>query len=436
MGFSAIAAIAVFASAAGGFFRPEKVGGVWHLARQGEDPVRILSTSHIGFGGTADASGERPQESRNKAKYASREKWAETTLSRLREWGFNTVGNPVREFKGREMPYFRYIQFTPRFMLEDMKDEDRWILGPMKKGTRKRFPNVFSPKWEEFCRNEAKRCATKHLEDRNLIGYFTDNELRWFGDDVTNHVSGLFDLCIAKKNGHSAKAAAIGFLAERGLAATNEIPVAVKREFLRLIAEKYYSTVSAAIRAADPNHLVLGSRLHVLGRDGVGTDLLVVEACGRHCDVVSVNCYPWVDLENGVVWGCDSSMDGAVKMEDRWREICARAGKPVFVSEWSFVATDSGLPCTKGAGQVFATQAERVKAAEANARLMLSEPGLIGYNFFKWCDDPPPAKNVKRRAENKNYGLVSIDDEPYAGLTGMFRRLHGECAKKAKTNCK
>ena len=85
---------------------------------------------------------------------------------------------------------------------------------------------------------------------------------------------------------------------------------------------------------------------------------------------------------------------------------------------------------------MFATQAERVKAAEANARLMLSEPGLIGYNFFKWCDDPPPAKNVKRRAENKNYGLVSIDDEPYAGLTGMFRRLHGECAKKAKTNCK
>ena len=126
MGLSAIAAFVLFSSAAGGFFRPEKVGGVWHLARQGEEPVRILSTSHVGFGGTADASGKRPQEARNKAKYASREKWAETTLSRLREWGFNTVGNPVREFKGREMPYFRYIQFTPRFMLEDVKDEE-WV---------------------------------------------------------------------------------------------------------------------------------------------------------------------------------------------------------------------------------------------------------------------------------------------------------------------
>ena len=309
MGFSVIAAFAVFASAAGGFFRPEKVGGVWHLARSGEEPMRILSTSHVGFGGTADASGERPQEARNKAKYASREKWAEVTRSRLHEWGFNTVGNPVREFGKNTMPYFRYVQFTPRFMMEDAKDEDRWILGPMKKGTRKRFPNVFSPKWTEFCNKEAKRCATKHVEDRNLIGYFTDNELRWFGDDVTNHVSGLFDLCIAKNDGHSAKTAALGFLAERGLAPTNEIPVAVKREFLCRIAEKYYSTVSAAIRAADPNHLVLGSRLHVMGREGVGTDLLVVEACGRHCDVISVNCYPWVD-EKGVVWGCDSSLDG------------------------------------------------------------------------------------------------------------------------------
>lgn len=426
MSIPAIAAFAVFASVSGGFFHPEKTGGVWRLARAGEEPVRILSTSHVGFSGTADAAGERPQEARNKDKYGSREKWADATLSRLREWGFNTVGNPVREFKGREMPHFRYIQFTPRFMLEDAKDEDRWILGPMKKGTRKRFPNVFSPKWAEFCRREAARCAAKHREDRNLVGYFTDNELRWFGDAVTNGVSGIFDACIAKKDGHSAKTAATGFLAEMGLSQAGGVPVAAKREFLRRVAETYYSTVASAIRAADPNHLVLGSRLHAIVADGIGTDLLVVEACGRHCDIVSVNCYPWIDMADGEVWSRDPAKGPAWRMKDLWRQVCARAGKPVFVSEWSFAATDSGLPCTKGAGQVFATQAERAKAAEANARLMLSEPGLIGYNFFKWCDDPPPAKNAKRRAEDKNYGLVSIGDEPYAGLTGMFGRLHRE----------
>jgi hypothetical protein len=75
---------------------------------------------------------------------------------------------------------------------------------------------------------------------------------------------------------------------------------------------------------------------------------------------------------------------------------------------------------------VFDTQAERVKAAETNARLMLSEPGIIGYNFFKWRDDLPPPPDVKRRVENKNYGLVSKDEVPYAALTEMFTRIHRE----------
>ena len=410
MFFPFMAAVAAFASVSG-FFRTEKVDGRWRMVRSGEAPFTILSTSHVSF---------------RKETGKSYDDWRKETCNRLSEWGFNTVGNPIGRNEGFDLPYFRYIQFTPLFMLDDPKDEDRWILGPMKKGTRKRFPNVFNPQWREFCFKAAKQRASRHVNDRNLIGYFTDNELRWFGHAVTNHVSGLFDVCAAKKDGHSAKAALVSFLAKRGLKIGGDIPVSVKRDFLAEIAELYYSTVSAAIRAADPNHLVLGSRLHAMGRDGSGTDLLVVEACGRHCDVVSVNCYPWVDIEKGVVFGGDPAKGAAVLMKERWRNICSRAGKPVFVSEWSFVAKDSGLPCTKGAGQVFDTQAERVRAAETNARLMLSEPGLIGYNFFKWRDDIPPPPDVRRRVENKNYGLVSIDDVPYAALTDMFPRIHKE----------
>jgi hypothetical protein len=410
MSISFIAAFAVFASIPG-FFRTEKVDGRWRMVRSGEAPFTILSTSHVTY---------------RKDIGKSVDDWSKETVDRLSKWGFNTVGNPIKNGKGFNFPYFRYIQFTPLFMLDDPKDEDRWILGPMKKGTRKRFPNVFNPQWRDFCFKAAKERASRHVNDRNLIGYFVDNELRWFGHAVTNHVSGLFDVCAAKKDGHSAKAALVSFLAKKGLKIGDEIPVLVKRDFLAEIAERYYSTVSAAIRAADPNHLVLGSRLHSLGRENSGTDLLVVEACGRHCDVVSINCYPWVDFEKGTVFGGDPAKGATVKMKERWQDICKRAGKPVFVSEWSFVAKDSGLPCTKGAGQVFETQAERVRAAEINARLMLAEQGLIGYNFFKWCDDLPPPPDVKRRVENKNYGLVSKDDAPYTALTDMFTRLHNE----------
>ena len=410
MSVLSISVCLAFASATG-FFRPVQVDGRWCMARSGEKPFTILSTSHVSF---RVESGKSLQE------------WEKETSDRLSMWGFNTVGNPLDKAKGLEFPHFRYIQFTPLFMLDDPKDEDRWILGPMKKGTRKRFPNVFSPKWRDFCFQAAKKRAVRHMHDRNLIGYFTDNELRWFGHAVTNHVSGLFDACMEKAEGHSAKVALVDFLEKRGLKCGDEIAVSVKRDFLAEIAERYYSTVAAAIRAADPNHLVLGSRLHAMGRRDSGTDLLVVEACGRHCDVVSVNSYPWVDMEKGVVYGGDPSKGSIVAMKDRWREICRHARRPVFVSEWSFVARDSGLPCTKGAGQVFDTQAERVKAAETNARLMLSEPGIIGYNFFKWRDDLPPPPDVKRRVENKNYGLVSKDEVPYAALTEMFTRIHRE----------
>ncbi len=61
---------------------------------------------------------------------------------------------------------------------------------------------------------------------------------------------------------------------------------------------------------------------------------------GRHCDVVSVKSYPWVDMENGVVYGGDPSKGSIVAMKDRWREICRHARRPVFVSEWSFVSKD------------------------------------------------------------------------------------------------
>ena len=85
------------------------------------------------------------------------------------------------------------------------------------------------------------------------ILFFTDNELRWFGHAVTNHVSGLFDVCAAKKDGHSAKAALVSFLAKRGLKIGGDIPVSVKRDFLAEIAELYYSTVSAATRLRRPS---------------------------------------------------------------------------------------------------------------------------------------------------------------------------------------
>ena len=42
-----------------------------------------------------------------------------------------------------------------------------------------------------------------------------------------------------------------------------------------------------------------------------------------------------------------------------------------------------------------------------------------------WVDQPALGTNGEK-PEDSNYGLVSEEGVPYAGLTGMFARLHSE----------
>ena len=58
--------------------------------------------------------------------------------------------------------------------------------------------------------------------------------------------------------------------------------------FLGVVAERYFSLAAAAVRRHDPDGLVLGQRF--LGND---TPRLVMEAAGRHFDVISVQPAPF-----------------------------------------------------------------------------------------------------------------------------------------------
>ena len=177
--------------------------------------------------------------------------------------------------------------------------------------------------------------------------------------------------------------------ARRGLAGTSweKVPRKdqdeIKRGFLRLAAERYFSVASAAIRRHDPNHLVLGARFAGLG----GADEVVWEVAGKHCDVVTFNIYPWADIDRNVVLMHRGR--NARRVADAFAERHAVVKKPMLITEWSFPALDSGLPCTGGAGQRFRTQKERTAATELFAKTMLSMPFLIGYDYFMWVDEPP-----------------------------------------------
>ena len=69
------------------------------------------------------------------------------------------------------------------------------------------------------------------------------------------------------------------------LVVTNDVAQAVQREFLGEYARAYFKTCRDAIKAADPNHLVLGCRFAGYAPDAV------IEAMGEFVDLVSFNNY-------------------------------------------------------------------------------------------------------------------------------------------------
>jgi len=154
---------------------------------------------------------------------------------------------------------------------------------------------------------------------------------------------------------------------------------------------------AAAIKAADPNHLVLGCRF------GIPPPKPVIEAAGWHLDVISFNCY---DLEP------TAALDAY-----------ATAGKPCLISEFSFRGADSGLPNTDGAGPKVATQAERAAGFRRYVTRALHCRALVGYHWFEHADQPAEGRFD---GENSNFGTVTIEDRVYDELTRAMAAVNAE----------
>ena len=166
-------------------------------------------------------------------------------------------------------------------------------------------------------------------------------------------------------------------------------------EFAAMVAERYFEMTTQALRAADPNHLVLGIRFAYPPADAI------IQAAARHVDVVSFNGY-------------DPSPASALA-------VYGRCGKPLLISEFSFRGGDVGLPNTRGNSPVVATQAERAAAYRAYVTVALRHPHVVGVHWFEHADQPAEGRFD---GENSNYGMVSIDDRVYVELTAAMTELN------------
>ena len=404
-----------------GFFRVVEKDGRWRVIDPLGRGMVLLGVDHVKYQGHYSQRTKRSVHHEvNKRKFPNKVDWEEDTLARLKKWGFNLLGagcDPALKHRGLVHTVFLSIGDG---LCWNPNRPDLYIC-PNEHRPCSAFPNVFHPQFAAWADWKARTGCAPHRDDPWLFGYFIDNELAWWGRGRRD--TGLFDAVAKLPDTHSAKIAQRRFLAERGV--KGEPSVDDKLAFLKLAADIYFRVSSEAIRRHDPNHIVMGARFAGIW----GAHPVVWEVSGKYCDLVTFNVYPWADIDRDVVYMSSSAK--AERAADAFTRQYGYVKKPMLVTEWSFPALDSGLPCTGGAGQRFRTQGERTRATELFARTMLSLPFFVGYDYFMWVDEP--AEGISDAfPEDSNYGLINLQGEAYPEITGMFARLHKEVASGAK----
>lgn len=322
-------------------------------------------------------------------KYGSEQAWRAAAAKRLASWGFNTLGSWSDEAVAGAGTT---LALTPNL---DLGMSFAWQHNDHNpKAPPQHFPDVFDAAFERHVRERAQKRCARHAGERRILGWFIDNELRW-GPDWRGPEQ-LLPLFVALSPTSPGHIATLGWLRAHG--AVGPTPSAADCEaFAGFAADRYFALTVAAIKAADPNHLVLGCRF------AVPPPKAVIAAAGRHLDVISFNAYDVDPVQ---------TLNGY-----------AETGMPCLIGEFSFRGADSGLPNTRGAGPIVQTQADRAAAFRAYVTAVLQRPALVGYHWFEHTDQPAEGRFD---GENSNFGTVTIGDRVYEELTREMTAVNAE----------
>lgn len=157
------------------------------------------------------------------------------TLERLEKWGFNMLGTGADDtLRHCGMVHAWEINFGNRFGKAMDENDERWIM-PGWQRPCSALPNVFHPDFESYCDKLATETCAPLKDDKDLLGWFLDNELAWWGKGPWGGATGTYDACMAKPETHSARKAAEEFTAKHPELKGD----ALKTAFLELVAERF-----------------------------------------------------------------------------------------------------------------------------------------------------------------------------------------------------
>ncbi|PTX99698.1 hypothetical protein DB346_17930 [Verrucomicrobia bacterium LW23] len=341
--------------------------------------------------------------------------WYSRAYTRMISWGFNTVGgfSSWETFNNGKVPYTATVWVTGKHArISTGAEQVRAMHDP------------YDPVFATDTANAINAQASRIKDDPYFLGYFVGNEEHlgyWRGGPKSHYTLVLTALkspadkspakrafieLLKKKHGDIAKLNTAWGTTFADWNAMNA-PVnpqepysdGLKADLSMLLtdfADKYFGTVAAAIRAANPKHLYLGCRF-------AGFSPEILDGAAKHSDAFSFNIY-------------------RLRVNAKDLDFLDKYDKPVVIGEFHFAATDRGVFDTGLVG--VADQAGRGRAYQDYLRSVLALRNFVGAHWFQLWDQSITGRGMD--GENGNVGFLSITDTPYTELIAAARQIHGE----------
>ena len=360
-----------------GFFHLERERRRWWLVTPDGRPFYANGVDHVSAAPDVDVkTGRCPYCDAIAAGYPDLNAWASATVERLQSWGFNTLGAWSDTDLLTTMPYT---------VLLDMAGGDDW----------------FAPEFAARAAAIAATTVAPRRDDPNLVGWYLDSELRW-GPDWRKQTQ-LLDDYLALPAGSPGRRVA-------------ERHAGDPERFLGALARRYFRVTTAAIRAQDPNHLILGTKMITQL-----TPRVVLRAAHRYVDVLTVDDYtllPGLDALIQSTWG--PFVPRTPDLGDFYRF----SGRPIMVAEYSFRAADAGVPNSwPPIFPIYATQQDRADAYAAYVEQLHQAPWIVGDFWFEYTDEPAGGRFD---GEDSNFGVVATTDVPWQTLVDRMIAVHAQ----------
>ena len=374
-----------------GFFHVTRQRGRWWMVDPEGHPLIRMSLNSVYRRTKGGDAGTQLPEIPERFTQNSGKQWVTQTTELLHELGFNGLGrwSEYKTFIENQQPY---PYTTGVSMMSSFGGKLKVTFAKYgHRGYEDNIIPVFHPDFPAHCDEIAQNIAKKHGDDPWLIGHYTDNEMPVPRDllERTLKVDGKDPRY--KQNYIQARRFLRSRHGRRGT--IDDITEKDNLDFLGYVFKTYYKITSDAMRRHNPNHMVLGSRLH-----GAGTKIpQITAAAAAHLDVVSYNLY------------------GVWHLPDERRKMWETAGRrrPFVVSEFCIKGDDSGMDNTDGAGWIVATQRERGLWYQNFTINLLRSKSCIGWDYFKYRDDI-----------DVNKGVVDLDYQPHPDFADAMKQLH------------